>query len=315
MTQRALTLRHRLGVYRDAVALVAAEYDRDLRLDDIAHRVACSRRQLQRCFSEIGATTFRAHLNAVRMQRAAELLSTRTISVRDAARRVNYPYPAQFTKAFRRYHGVTPSTFRVRACERSSGSDGTYADPHDAIARRVSRLLRRCDGDHDDVLDASDVEEWVDRLGAIRGWEPGGEGYNALTALFVDQAFGELHALAGTPDGRIALDAMCDALTATARRRPWQVAAWAAALFELLDSDADGFIGPEDYRDLLASVCIEHGAADDAFAHVDQHAGGRLSRAGFSALYLQFFLSEEPDGPAAWLWGPVPVATPGPPAS
>jgi AraC-like DNA-binding protein len=46
------------------------------------------------------------------MQRAAELLSRRSLTVREVARRVGYRQPAQFAKAFRRYQGQAPSAFR-----------------------------------------------------------------------------------------------------------------------------------------------------------------------------------------------------------
>jgi AraC-like DNA-binding protein len=92
-----------------------------LTLDDIARRVASSRRQLQRAFAEIGRTTFREHLAKVRMARAAELLAVGTLTVREVARRVGYRQPAQFAKAFRRHVGVAPSDFRAR---RGSGAEG-----------------------------------------------------------------------------------------------------------------------------------------------------------------------------------------------
>jgi AraC family transcriptional regulator, regulatory protein of adaptative response / methylphosphotriester-DNA alkyltransferase methyltransferase len=110
---RELTLRLRADVYRDAVAILVEEYGTDLRLDDVAYRVASSRRQLQRCFCEIGETTFSEHLTAVRMQRAAELLTLGTMHVRTIAKEVGYSQPAQFAKAFRRYHGVTPALYRA----------------------------------------------------------------------------------------------------------------------------------------------------------------------------------------------------------
>lgn len=91
-----------------------AEYHRDLALDDIARRVATSRRQLQRAYTEIGKTSFREHLTSVRMERAAEMLRERNATVRDIAHAVGYRQPAQFAKAFRRHHGVTPSDFRRR---------------------------------------------------------------------------------------------------------------------------------------------------------------------------------------------------------
>ena len=111
-TQRPATIRHRTSLFEDAVAIVEEEYASDLSLDDIARRVASSRRQLQRSYAEIGQTTFRAHLTRVRMERAAELLGRRGLTVREVARRVGYRQPAQFAKAFRRHQGLAPSAFR-----------------------------------------------------------------------------------------------------------------------------------------------------------------------------------------------------------
>ena len=112
--QRTSTVRLRTSLFEEAAAIVAQEYDRDLALDEIARRVASSRRQLQRAYAEIGHTTFREHLTAVRMERAAELLSSRGLTVREVAHRVGYRQPAQFAKAFRRHHGVSPSSYRQR---------------------------------------------------------------------------------------------------------------------------------------------------------------------------------------------------------
>ena len=65
--QRSSTVRLRTSLFEEAVAIVCEEYARDLALDDIARRVASSRRQLQRAYAEIGDTTFREHLTGVRM--------------------------------------------------------------------------------------------------------------------------------------------------------------------------------------------------------------------------------------------------------
>jgi AraC family transcriptional regulator of adaptative response / methylphosphotriester-DNA alkyltransferase methyltransferase len=118
--QRPATVRHRTSLFRDAAAIVEAEFGRELALDDIARRVASSRRQLQRAYAEIGHTTFREHLTAVRMDRAAEMLSGRGLTVREVAQRVGYRQPAQFAKAFRRHHGSAPSEYRSR--QRLSGA-------------------------------------------------------------------------------------------------------------------------------------------------------------------------------------------------
>ena len=116
-THRPSTIHHRTSLFEDAVAIVEQEFASDLSLDDIARRVASSRRQLQRAYSEIGNTTFREHLTRVRMDRAAGLLADRGLTVREVARRVGYRQPAQFAKAFRRHIGVAPSDYRVRALD------------------------------------------------------------------------------------------------------------------------------------------------------------------------------------------------------
>ncbi len=113
--QRPATVRHRTSLYDEACAIVELEYAQDLALDEIARRVASSRRQLQRAYAEIGDTTFRDHLTQVRMLRAAEMLEGRSLTIREVAHRVGYRQPAQFAKAFRRHHGLAPSDFRARA--------------------------------------------------------------------------------------------------------------------------------------------------------------------------------------------------------
>ena len=133
--QRPTTIRHRTSLFEDAVAIVSAEYASELSLDDIARRVASSRRQLQRAYAEIGNTTFREHLTAVRMDRAADLLSTRGLTVREVAYRVGYRQPAQFAKAFRRQHGASPSDFRAR----HRGEPGDTANRSSAFARDAFR--------------------------------------------------------------------------------------------------------------------------------------------------------------------------------
>jgi len=110
------------------VAIVEREYATELSLDDIARRVASSRRQLQRAYAEVGDTTFRDHLTRVRMARAAEMLASRGLTVREVAHRVGYRQPAQFAKAFRRYQGVAPSAFRT-------GDVGGSANGHYALER------------------------------------------------------------------------------------------------------------------------------------------------------------------------------------
>lgn len=121
--QRPATIRHRTSLYHDAVRIVETEFASELSLDEIARRVASSRRQLQRAYTEIGRTTFRDHITAVRMRRAAELLGSRELTVREVAHRVGYRQPAQFAKAFRRALGLSPSDFRAEQRQQRAGGE------------------------------------------------------------------------------------------------------------------------------------------------------------------------------------------------
>src|SRR4051812_22383717 len=112
MPMREGTAERREELYREAMALIARDYARDLQLEGGARTLATSRRQLQRAFSEVGDTSFRDELAKVRMHHARVLLAADAIPVRAVAARVGYHQPAQFAKSFRRHHGQSPSSYR-----------------------------------------------------------------------------------------------------------------------------------------------------------------------------------------------------------
>ena len=126
--RRPATIRQRTALYEDATRVVETDYADRLSLDEVARRIATSRRQLQRIYAEIGKTTFRDQLTGVRMRRAAWLLDNDGdgMTVREVAARVGYRQPAQFAKAFRGHHGVSPSEYRRR------DGDGASLDERDA---------------------------------------------------------------------------------------------------------------------------------------------------------------------------------------
>ena len=111
----------RRAIFDDAVAILRAEYARDLRPADVARRVATSHRQLQRAFSEIGRTTFSEYLTCVRLDRAAELLRHDPRTLPQIARAVGFRSTSGFSVAFRRHHGVPPGAIRGRSAGRPTG--------------------------------------------------------------------------------------------------------------------------------------------------------------------------------------------------
>jgi AraC family transcriptional regulator of adaptative response / methylphosphotriester-DNA alkyltransferase methyltransferase len=111
---RAATLERRRALFDEAIQVIEREYRRGITLDETARRLATSRRQLQRVLQEVGGTNFRELVLRVRMRDARHALGDSELSVRDIARAVGYSEAADFGKAFRRYHGISPSRYRER---------------------------------------------------------------------------------------------------------------------------------------------------------------------------------------------------------
>ena len=87
---RQSTQHRRRTLFEDALTAISCDFaDENLSLASVAHRIATSRRQLQRVFFEQG-TSFRRELQRVRMAHAAELLRRDTLPVAAVARAVGY---------------------------------------------------------------------------------------------------------------------------------------------------------------------------------------------------------------------------------
>jgi transcriptional regulator GlxA family with amidase domain len=107
---REHTRQHRQTLFAEAVELIQTTEGEQLTIDDVAHRIATSRRQLQRVFEEIGGVSFREFLAQDRAHRAARLLAI-GMPVAEVARRTGYGHASHFARAFKRHHGVTPSEY------------------------------------------------------------------------------------------------------------------------------------------------------------------------------------------------------------
>lgn len=88
-----------------------------LSLLDTARSLGAAPRTLQRRLSGLG-TSFEAELDAWRRVQARQHLAQNTLPVSSVARALGYGHPAHFIRAFRRWEGTTPLSFRQAAvCE------------------------------------------------------------------------------------------------------------------------------------------------------------------------------------------------------
>src|SRR5439155_21400483 len=88
-------------------------------MDVIAADLHMAPRTLRRALRNEG-TSFRELDEAARRHRAADLLAT-GMPVEQIATRIGYSSSSAFVHAFKRWHGVSPGTFRARQIEAHAG--------------------------------------------------------------------------------------------------------------------------------------------------------------------------------------------------
>lgn len=83
-----------------------------LRVEDIAKQTNYSRAYVFREFKRATGKSIIAYYNERRVRRAAELLLSSSLSVREIAERFGFDTPNYFSKTFKRILGVTPSEYK-----------------------------------------------------------------------------------------------------------------------------------------------------------------------------------------------------------
>lgn len=89
-------------------------------LQQMAGKLCVSARTLKRHLRGAGAS-YREVLDSVRMRRAAELLRLPGLSMEAIAERLGYSSSANFSRAFRRWAGITPGLYRGQGAPRGEG--------------------------------------------------------------------------------------------------------------------------------------------------------------------------------------------------
>ncbi|NCO73926.1 MAG: helix-turn-helix transcriptional regulator [Cyanobacteria bacterium] len=85
----------------------------NIQIQTIADSVGTSKRSLQRCLAHKGLS-YSHLLDQVRFQLAVEYLKDNTIKIGDIAFELNYSEVNNFTRAFKKWTGLTPREYRHR---------------------------------------------------------------------------------------------------------------------------------------------------------------------------------------------------------
>jgi len=92
---------------------IAANYQRDLSLEEIARHCHLSPSYFSHLFREYTGQTLTAYIKRVRVEKAQQLLLTTDLSVGEIAREVGYQDPNYFSRVFKSVVGKTPYEYRT----------------------------------------------------------------------------------------------------------------------------------------------------------------------------------------------------------
>jgi AraC-like DNA-binding protein len=106
-----LPRRHRAAV-DDAIDILGLELDTDHTIASLARRVGINECSLKAAFRQGTGTTIAAFLRERRMHHARALIEREGQGVQQAALSVGYANPSHFAAAFRKVHGLAPSSLR-----------------------------------------------------------------------------------------------------------------------------------------------------------------------------------------------------------
>jgi AraC family transcriptional activator of pyochelin receptor len=84
------------------------------KIPELAQLVGLNQTKLKAGFLEVTQLTIYGYITQCRMERAADLLLTGNYGIAEVAYEVGYDYPANFTSAFKKFHGKLPRSMNHR---------------------------------------------------------------------------------------------------------------------------------------------------------------------------------------------------------
>lgn len=101
-------------------------YQEEITLYGVAEQFGVNASYMSRMFKRVSGRTFIEYLHSLRVQRAASLLATTSMSVTDIAIDVGFDQTRTFTRAFKEIFGTTPKQYRAVLRERLAEAEDQH---------------------------------------------------------------------------------------------------------------------------------------------------------------------------------------------
>lgn len=98
----------------EAIAFISANYPFSITVEDMANRLNLDRSYFGKIFRENMGQSPQEFLIRYRLSKAAELLKTTDLSIKDISVQVGYPNQLHFSRTFKNVYGLSPRSYRQK---------------------------------------------------------------------------------------------------------------------------------------------------------------------------------------------------------
>lgn len=179
----------------------------------------------------------------------------------------------------------------------------------DLQRRKLERRFALYDVSENGLVDQDDFDLAAQRVARAFNRAPGMPGYRAILNSFRQQWQQLKAAVDGNDDNTVTLDEYLTAMTkivisdSTGYARVIQPSV--QAMMEIADTDHDDQLTAEEFYCMMRAYRVTATAAAASFARLDHDRKGYLTRTEIDQAFAEFFMSDDPDLPGNWLFGPL----------
>ena len=178
--------------------------------------------------------------------------------------------------------------------------------PGELPRKKFTHYFSILDRDGDGMLERSDFESIVGAVASARGLQEGSAEYGRLRDAVMD-TWSHIEEFADpNGDGRATLDEWIQTLDDTINNEDKYeryVTPFATGVFEMLDTDNDDEVGPDEYRQFFSIFGVSTDASDEAFRRLDTNGDGRLTKSELLERVREFHTADDPNAPGNYLFG------------